>query len=280
MNSESIKAKIRNLANKKNIDSQILLRSYLLERILERISHSKYKDNFVLKGGLLICSLVGVDLRSTLDLDATIKNIPLTKESIEKIFREIIDIDVGDIIKMSITKIQDIRDEDEYSGVRLSLVAKMDKAKIPLKVDISTGDKITPKEISYTYKLLLEDRSISIGAYPIETVLAEKIESILSRNLLNTRMRDFYDIYILLKTKKTIVDVEILKKAFINTSKKRKTYIDITIDVTSILEKIFKDDDLKDLWERYQIKYPYAKDIEWEQDIKISCLEIINILNL
>lgn len=278
MNSESIKAKIRNLANEKKVDSQVLLRSYLLERVLERISCSKYKDNFVLKGGLLICSLVGVDLRSTLDLDTTIKNIPLTKEYIEKIFEEIIHIDVDDIVEISIAKIQDIREEDEYGGIRLSLVGKMGKAKIPLKVDISTGDKITPKEISYTYKLLLEDRTIDIGAYPLETVLAEKIESILARSTLNTRMRDFYDVFILLKTKKTILDTKLLNKAFINTSKKRSTYTDITTDVNLILEKIFKDNDLKELWRRYQVKYPYAKDIDWEKDIQPSCLEIISII--
>lgn len=198
-NLRQLKDLIKNMSRENNINAQILLRNYMLERLLERISLSDFGDKFILKGGMLIAALVGIDMRSTVDMDATIKSYPVTKESIEDAFDNILSVSIDDGVSMEFKGIEDIRTEDEYNGFRVSLEARMENARIPLKVDITIGDKITPKEVIYTFKLLLEDRSIDILAYNIETVIAEKLETIISRGIANTRMRDFYDIYILLK---------------------------------------------------------------------------------
>jgi predicted nucleotidyltransferase component of viral defense system len=190
MISRQIKDLIRNLAKKNNVDTQILLRNYMLERLLERISLSKYKQNFILKGGMLVAAMVGLDMRSTIDMDATIKSYPLNEENLRDMFDEILNIPVNDDITITLTDISQIREEFEYECFRISLSAQIENTKIPLKVDITTGDVITPKEVQYRFTLLLENRSIYILAYNLETVLAEKMETIISRGILNTRMRD------------------------------------------------------------------------------------------
>ena len=263
-NSQQIKDLIKNLAKKKDINAQILLRNYMLERLLERISLSDYKDNFILKGGMLVAALVGVDIRSTIDMDATIKNYPVSLEAIEKAFNSIISVPIDDGITMTIKKIDEIRDEDEYSGFRVSLDAKLDNARIPVKVDITTADKITPKEVIYKFDLLLEDRSIEILAYNIETVLAEKIETIISRSIANTRMRDFYDVNILLELQVENIDFKVLSEAIINTVEKRNTR-NVLSEGDLILDEIFSDENMLKSWANYQLKYSYAEGISWGQ---------------
>lgn len=263
-NERQVKDLIKNLAKKKDINAQILLRNYMLERLLERISLSEYKDNFILKGGMLVAALVGVDIRSTIDMDATIKNYPVSLEAIEKVFNSIISVPIDDGVTMIIKKIDEIRDEDEYSGFRISLDAKLDNARIPVKVDITTADKITPKEVSYKFDLLLEDRSIDILAYNIETVLAEKIETIITRSTANTRMRDFYDVYILLKLQIENIDFKVLSKATSNTANKRNT-VKILLEGDLILKEIFSDENMYNSWENYQAKYSYSEDISWNE---------------
>ena len=263
-NSQQIKDLIKNLAKKKDINAQILLRNYMLERLLERISLSDYKDNFILKGGMLVAALVGVDIRSTIDMDATIKNYPVSLEAIEKAFNSIISVPIDDGITMTIKKIDEIRDEDEYSGFRVSLDAKLDNARIPVKVDITTADKITPKEVSYKFDLLLEDRSIEVLAYNIETVLAEKIETIISRSIANTRMRDFYDVNILLELQVENIDFKVLSEAIINTVEKRNTR-NVLSEGDLILDEIFSDENMLKSWANYQLKYSYAEGISWGQ---------------
>ena len=277
-NSQQIKDLIKNLAKKKDINAQILLRNYMLERLLERISLSDYKDNFILKGGMLVAALVGVDIRSTIDMDATIKNYPVSLEAIEKAFNSIISVPIDDGITMIIKKIDEIRDEDEYSGFRVSLDAKLDNARIPVKVDITTADKITPKEVSYKFDLLLEDRSIEVLAYNIETVLAEKIETIISRSIANTRMRDFYDIYILLELQIENIDFKVLSKAIINTAEKRNTR-NVISEGDLILDEIFSDENMLKSWANYQLKYSYAEGISWEE-IKESVYMIWKKINI
>ena len=250
----------------------------MMERLLERISLSDYKDNFILKGGMLVAALVGVDIRSTIDMDATIKNYPVSLETIEKAFSSIISIPIDDGITIIIKKICEIRDDDDYSGFRISLDSKLGNARIPLKVDITTADKITPKEISYKFDLLLEDRSIEILAYNTETVLAEKIETIISRSIANTRMRDFYDVYILLKLQIENIDFKILSKATINTADKRNTR-KILSEGDLILSEIFSDDNMFNSWKNYQSKYSYSEDISWEQ-IKKSVYMIWEKINI
>lgn len=263
-NLRQLKDLIKNMAKENSINAQILLRNYMLERLLERISLTEFKDKFILKGGMLVAALVGVDMRSTIDMDATIKSYPVTKESIESAFESILSVEIDDGVKMQTKSIEEIRADDEYEGFRVSLDAIMENARISIKVDITTGDEITPKEVVYTFDLLLEDRSIDILAYNIETVIAEKLETIISRGTANTRMRDFYDIYILLKVQGHHIDTETLVGAVIATSKKRGS-INLLFDGKLILEEVFSSDVLFNHWTRYQKKYTYADDISWNE---------------
>jgi predicted nucleotidyltransferase component of viral defense system len=275
---ESIKALIRNISKEKNIAAQELLRRYMLERLLERISLSEYKNNFVLKGGLLIASIVGIEKRTTLDVDTTLKNIQLTEESIQNIFETIINIPIDDGIEISISSISEIRETAEYPGLRLKLLCKMGKTSIKIKVDLSTGDKIIPQEVIYKYNLLLENRSIDIFAYQLETILAEKLETTCSRGTTNTRMRDFYDLYTLMKLKKDSLNIELLKKSIVTTSTQRGSIESIKNSV-SIIDEIFKDSTMKSFWETYQNEYHYAKNISWNSDIKNSIIEFIHLID-
>lgn len=218
-----LKALIRNLSKEKNINAQILLRNYMFERLLERISLSNYRHSFILKGGMLIAAMVGLDTRSTMDMDATIKGIPVTRESIRTMFDEICLISINDSVKMSVREIENIHDEAEYAGLRVTLDTYFDRVNQTLKVDITTGDKITPKEISYSFKLMLESRSIEVLAYNIETVMAEKLETKISRSTANTRMRDFYDIYILTELQAENINIGLLSDAIIATVNERGT---------------------------------------------------------
>ena len=192
-----LKDLIRNLSREKSADAQILMRNYMMERFLERISLSEYRDKFILKGGMLVAAMVGLDARSTMDLDATIKGANVNVEDIENLISSIVTVPIDDGVKFQLKSISEIMDEAEYPGIRVSISTTFDGVVTPLKIDISTGDAITPREVRYSFKLMLEDRSIDIWAYNLETVLAEKLETIITRTTTNTRMRDFYDIYIL-----------------------------------------------------------------------------------
>ena len=263
-NLRQLKDLIKNMAKEKDINAQILLRNYMLERLLERISLSEFKDKFILKGGMLVAALVGVDMRSTIDMDATIKSYPITLNSIQSVLDSILSVQIEDGVDMQLIKIEEIRGEDEYAGFRVSLEALMDNARIPLKVDITTGDKITPKEVVYKFDLLLEDRSIEILAYNIETVIAEKFETLVTRGITNTRMRDFYDIYILSKVQGHNIDKATLTEAIISTSEKRDSRA-VLLDGKLIIKEVFESDALYSHWTRYQKKYSYADDISWDE---------------
>lgn len=213
---------------------------------------------------MLVAALVGVDMRSTMDMDATMKRYPMTMETIQDAFRSILSVPVDDQVTIILKKTEAIRDEDEYSGFRLSLEAHLDNLKVPLKIDLTTGDQITPREVVYTFDLLLEDRSIDILAYNIETVIAEKIETIISRGTANTRMRDFYDAYILLKLQKDNITPHVLSKAVTATAEKRGS-IDLLSEGSTIIDEIFSSDSLYKLWTRYQKQYSYAEDISWDE---------------
>ena len=266
-NAMSLKAKINNIAKKEKVLPQAVMQTYMLERLLERISISKYKDNFILKGGMLISSIIGIDNRSTMDMDTTIKGFKLDKENLENILQEIIKIDIGDNIKFKIISIENIREDDDYGGLRVHLQASFDEMPIDLKIDVTTGDKITYKEINYKYNLLLEKRSIEIWTYNVETIIAEKYESIIKRSILNTRIRDFYDLYMLTHLDKKNVKSKMLIDAIRETSKHRGTF-DIINDrnvVEDVINSIKNDNSLKGQWDKYQRSYEYAKDIKYEQ---------------
>ena len=277
-NLRQLKDLINNIAKENDINAQILLRNYMLERLLERISLSEFKDKFILKGGMLVAALVGGDMRSTVDMDATIKAYPVTKESIVDAFNNILSVPIEDGVDIEFKGIEEIRAEDEYNGFRVSLEAYMENARIPLKVDITTGDEITPKEVIYTFDLLLEDRSIDILAYNIETVIAEKLETIISRSIANTRMRDFYDIYILLEVQGHNIDKSLLTDAVIATAERRGSS-NILLEGNLILKEVFSSDILYTHWTRYQKKYIYAKDISWGE-IKEAVFKIWSSLDI
>ena len=262
--SKQLKDLIRNLSKEVGIEAHVLIRKYMMERFLERVSSSKYNGSFILKGGMLVAAFVGVEARATMDIDTTIKGIPVTMVDMERTITEISNIDLDDNVKFRIKKVSEIMDEAEYSGIRFSIDALLDGAVIPLKIDISTGDVITPREMAYSYKLMFEDRTIPIMTYPIETVLAEKLETVISRSITNTRMRDFYDIHMLLKSQN--IDADILALALERTAKKRGNF-NLLENAESVLKAVKSDEDMKRLWDIYQKKFKYAGEYTWDEVI-------------
>ncbi len=268
INIESIKGKIRSLAEKKNLKSQEVLQIYFFERFLDRLSKSQYKNNFVIKGGFLISSLIGIENRTTMDMDTTIKGIALKEEKIKEIVEEIININVDDGIKFEIKDISYIREEDEYENFRISLIANVGKTKNPMKLDLTTGDAITPREIEYTYPCIFNKEAIKIMAYPLETILAEKYETIIRRNITTTRMRDFYDLYTLYSLKKDEINYKILKEAIERTSNKRGSQ-EIMKDSEEIIEDIKEDSYLRSLWEVYLSENKYIGDLTFDKVVDV-----------
>jgi len=261
--SKQLKDLVRNLSKGNSMQAQILIRNYMMERFLERLSRSPYRENFILKGGALVSAMVGLDTRSTMDVDTTLRGMPLTVENLSDILAEVLSIPLEDGVTFHITRIYEIMDEAEYPGIRAMLVANLETMRTPLKLDISTGDAITPREVSYQFKLMFEDRTISILAYNLETVLAEKLETILSRGTANTRMRDYYDLYILQHDVSTAYDTGDLQAAFTATCHKRGTQF-AQEDGDLILSEVRESPDMGLLWSRYQKKYSYASELRWE----------------
>lgn len=272
-NKDSLKVKVSNLALSTNIPNKYLIQSFMFEALLKRISVSKYKDKFIIKGGLLLSSIFGVNLRSTMDLDTTIKWLPLDRTTITKVVNEIISIDLKDNIKLEIENIKDIREEELYSGFNINLKAEFDGLRTNLMIDITTGDVITYKEVQFEYKTLFDNEIVNIMTYNYETIIAEKFEAIISRNIDNTRMKDYYDLYMFVNLKWNDIDKTILRKAIFNTSEKRETlnYIE---NADKYIELINEDSKLKSLWKNYQNNYAYAKDISFENTI--AAIKVIN----
>ena len=272
-NKDSLKVKVSNLALSTNIPNKYLIQSFMFEALLKRISVSKYKDKFIIKGGLLLSSIFGVNLRSTMDLDTTIKGLPLDRTTITKVINEIISIDLKDNIKLEIENIKDIREEELYSGFNINLKAEFDGLRTNLMIDITTGDVITYKEVQFEYKTLFDNEIVNIMTYNYETIIVEKFEAIISRNIDNTRMKDYYDLYMFVNLKWNDIDKTILRKAIFNTSEKRETlnYIE---NADKYIELINEDSKLKSLWKNYQNNYAYAKDISFENTI--AAIKVIN----
>ena len=270
--SRQLKDLIRNLAKDKAADAQILLRNYMMERFLERISLSEYKDNFILKGGMLVAAMVGLDARSTMDLDATVKGTTVNVEDVENIIAVIVSVPLEDGVTFQVKSISEIMDEADYPGVRVNMDCLFDGTKTPLKIDISTGDVITPREIRYSFKLMFENRAIDVWAYNLETVMAEKLETIIARTTTNTRMRDFYDLHILSLLYGNKVDYAVLKSALAATAEKRGS-TDLLRNTELVLRDIFDSQDMQGLWENYRKKFSYASDIAWE-DINRSVRQL------
>lgn len=261
-NAMQLKALIKKKAAENNISAQLVMQNYMLERLLERVCLSKYKHNLIFKGGFLISAIVGLDTRATMDLDTTIKGFDVNHETVRRIFEEIAFISVEDDVKFEVLNTYDIREGDDYPGIRVCLMANYPPLAVPLSVDVTTGDKITPREIEYSFKLLFDDRTIKIMAYNLETVLAEKLETVIVRGIANTRPRDFYDIYILHQLRGHECDKMVLKNALIETASKRKS-IFVMSDYKTVLGKIAASEQLKGFWKKYQKDFDYAKDIDF-----------------
>ena len=268
-NAKSFMDKLKNLAKTCNITANEALQNYMFERILERLSISKYKNNFILKGGLLLSSIMGIDIRTTMDMDTCIKGISLTDEQLYEVLQEILSIDVEDNVSFEIKNSEPIREEDDYGGLRYNIIAKYEHLIVNLSIDIATGDAITPREIEYDYKMMFEDRSLKIMTYNIESIIAEKFQTVISRGILNSRMKDYYDLYYLITYKE--FSKENLKKAITKTFEKRETSID---DIDKVIEEIKNADFLKDLWRNYSTHYQYANDIDFNQ--VMDAIEKIN----
>ena len=274
-------AKLKNLVSKKskgdNTLSAQLYQMFFFERLLERIEKSKYKNNIILKGGLLLSSIIGEDLRTTKDMDATLKSIPLEKENVKEIMTDIIQISLDDNVNFKIIDIKDIRLEDEYGGFKIHLLGTMEHLKINMFVELTTGDVITPKEIDYQYPCMFEDKKIDILSYNIETVIAEKFETIISRGITNTRFKDFYDLYILLENFREKVNKQVLRVAIEKTFYKRNTTLDIS-EIKKIISLIENDLTMQKEWTKYQNKYSFAKEISFPAVIN-SIKSIINLFD-
>ena len=259
---EQIKGRIKSVAKQNNADARTLMRIYMMERFLERLAQSEYRDNFIIKGGILVTAMIGVAHRSTMDIDTSMKNLNLSAEDALRVVNHVKDIDLDDGVSFEVKDVSNIMDEMEYPGIRVTMNANVGRLITPLKIDISTGDVITPRAIEFNYDLLLEDRSIKLWSYNLETILAEKLQTVLARGILNTRMRDFYDIRMLLDTYEDKVNKAVLKDAFAATCKKRGTN-HLQEQAEEIIKIIEADEQLQVLWRAYQKKYSYAAEIDY-----------------
>ena len=270
---QAVKDKLKNVSREKNVDFNSVMRFYMYDRFVERLSKSKYKDNFILKGGFYLSKLFGLDNRSTMDIDTAIRKAEFTEENIIKMINEIINIDVGDNVKFKIEKTETIRDEDEYGGLRITINFMLENIKDKFHIDLATGDPIYPRPDNYRYESLIGDEVYKVWSYNLETVLAEKIETILSKLETSSRMKDYYDIYLIYKFKFDKIDKEKFRGAVEKTFKKREFDADQITNLNIVKESKV----LKDKWISYSRKYSYARDIEFEETLK--CLEqFINII--
>lgn len=276
--SEQIKGAIRNISKKTGVNPNSLLQMCLFEGILEKLSKSKYSENFILKGGLLISSLIGVDMRSTMDMDTTLRGIPLNEVSITKILNEILAIEIDADIEYKLIKLSPIRQEDVYEDFCASISCIFGKINATLNIDITTGDVITPREMNYSYSKILEEGTIPIMTYTIETILAEKFETISSRNITTTRARDFYDLYMIYSIYKDKIDKGVLRKAIERTSKYRGSF-ETALQYKEIVELFRESETPKKLWKKYTQNNPYAKDVDFLDTISVY-EEIGTVLNV
>ncbi|EOT4863773.1 TPA: nucleotidyl transferase AbiEii/AbiGii toxin family protein [Streptococcus pyogenes] len=274
-NANSFKAKIKNIAREKGIPAQQVQQNYLIEKILKLISESRYKDSFIVKGGFLIGQMIGLDKRTTMDLDVTLKGQPLSEENIQTIFKEIVS-QPSEGFQFEVDMLEPIRQDDEYGGFTLKLKATFDTLREVVFIDITTGDRITPREITYQLQSVFSENKLEVWTYNLETVLAEKLETIIRRGAASTRPRDRYDLFILYHLRKDEIDIPILKTALNNTAKKRES-LDVLTNWESQLEEIRSSDYQNQLWSRYQKSFRYASEISFEESVEVVAI-ILNQL--
>lgn len=257
-----LKAKIRNLSGGDNNHALVLIRTFIMERFLERVALSPYRDKFILKGGMLVASMVGLEARATMDIDTTMQSLPLTMQDVRKVIDDILQIDVQDSITFTVTKASEIMEEHDYPGIRFMLEASLDNLRQVIKIDISTGDVITPHPVPYSYRLMFEDRVIALWSYNLETLLGEKLETIMARETANTRMRDFYDIHVLMQ--QATIDYKVLHDAFMATSLKRNT-TDMLSRFDAILDEIRSDAAMEAMWNKYRRDNFFVGKLTWAE---------------
>jgi len=275
---EQLKGAIRSMAAKKNLRAQEVLQMFLFERIIDRLAASSFRDNFILKGGLLISSMIGIGERTTMDMDTTVRGIQMEEEEIVSAVKEIIAMDVGDGISFEFQKIEPIREDDAYNNFRVHLRAKYGKIDSPMKIDITTGDIITPAAIRYDFPFVFEEKTVPVMAYTLETVLAEKYETIIRRNIGTTRARDYYDLHTLYRSRKDVVQTDVLRAAVIHTAEKRDSVDDIR-DWRDILKDIREEPQLYLLWDNYAADNKYIGDLKFNEVLD-TVDEIAKILDL
>lgn len=271
---KQLKDKVRNISQGDNEVAKALIRIFMMERFLERVSLSKYKNNFILKGGMLVASIVGVDMRATMDIDTTVKALPLNEVDAERIITEICNIQVDDGVSFKIVSVTNIMTDFEYPGIRMMLEATLERMRQPIKLDISTDDVITPAAVEYDYKLIFENRTISLLSYNTETLLAEKLQTIISRGIANTRMRDFYDVCGIAKMNADKINYDLLKEAFHATCEKRKTIFSKD-EIKEILSTIKSDEPLEQLWEQFRKRNFFVGSLQWEEVLE-EALHIVD----
>lgn len=265
-NAKSLKDKARNVANENTISIQQVLQNYMFERVLERLSKSEYKENFIIKGGLLLSSIMGINLRTTMDMDTNITGINLDKKGLSKILNEVLNMDIGDNVSFKIEKIEDIKQEEYYGGYQFRIIATYENIKVQFHIDISTGDVITPKAIEYKYKKLFDDSYIDILSYNQETIIAEKLQSILERKTQNSRMKDYYDLYFFVNCRWNTIDKEILAEAIIRTFVTRNSITELK-DINTTIKNLESNQFLNTLWIDYAKKHVYSKDVKFKDTI-------------
>lgn len=259
---QQLKGLVRNLSQGDSAKAQMLMRSYATERFLERLSLSRYAGNLILKGGTLVAAMVGLDARSTMDIDATLKRLPLTEAGVLEVVGEVCAVPLDDGTSFAVGGVEGIMDEGDYPGVRVHMEALLERIRIPMKLDFTTDDAITPRELEFRYALMFEDRAIPVMAYNVETLLAEKLETLVARGVVNTRMRDFYDLHVLEKTKADLIDEEVLRRAFANTCGKRGTHADRS-NVDLVFGEVESSATMEGRWLAYGVKHEYASGVAW-----------------
>lgn len=275
---EQLKGAIRSMATKKNLRAQEVLQMFLFERILERLANSSYRNNFILKGGLLISSMIGISERTTMDMDTTVRGIQMEEDEIVKAVKEIISVDVSDGIEFEYESIEPIREEDAYNNFRIHLRAKYGKIDSPMKIDVTTGDVITPAAVQYEFPMLFDEKAIPVLAYTIETILAEKYETIIRRNIGTTRARDYYDLHTLYRSRREEIRTDILKEAVLHTAKKRESTEDIQ-DWRGIIQDIRDEPQMSLLWKNYVADNKYIGDLQFGEVLD-TVNEIAELLDI
>jgi len=271
---EQLKALVRNKSTALKLDANIILRNVIFEFFLEKLAKSNYANRFIIKGGFLISAITQIDLRTTMDIDVTLKSLSIRKEDLSKYIEEIISIPTNEKLEMKLESIDEIHEDADYPGLRAAITVRYDGIRESIKIDFTTGDIMTPTETSFRYTTILDNKVFKLKSYTLETVLAEKMETILSRGILNTRMRDFYDVYLLWFLKEKEINKDTLKQAFYNTSLYRKTLNQILPNAKNIVTQIEQDSRIRSRWNSYQSSNSYAKDVEWLQTIDaVHCIQ-------